>query len=93
MSAMEWVIWILIGGIVGWFASAVARMNQRSNLWTDVIVGSMGAMLGGILFYQAQPGLTVPNTWGLLVAGVGAVVLLELFRLFTFLIHIPITKH
>jgi uncharacterized membrane protein YeaQ/YmgE (transglycosylase-associated protein family) len=91
MSAMEWFGWLIIGGIAGWLASMLTQMKKRS-LWTDVIVGIIGALIGGILFYEGLPGANVANIWSLFVALVGSVLLLGLFRLLRFSIGNRLTQ-
>jgi uncharacterized membrane protein YeaQ/YmgE (transglycosylase-associated protein family) len=50
----------------------------------DIVVGVVGAFIGGILFSLiGAPGVTGFNIWSVFVAFVGAVVLLGLLRLFT----------
>ena len=79
---MNFIIWLVIGGIIGWLASMV--MHTRSGILMDIIVGIIGAAIGGFLFnVLGAPGATGFNLWSLLVAFIGAVVLLGLLRLVT----------
>jgi uncharacterized membrane protein YeaQ/YmgE (transglycosylase-associated protein family) len=73
------IIWLLVGLIAGWLASNVVR-GGGSGAATDIIVGIVGAFLGGILFRAA--GWTAPfggYAGTIFVAFVGAVVLLLIF--------------
>jgi len=77
---MGWLAWIVIGGAAGLLGSLV--MGTRLGLVMDIIVGIIGAFIGGYLFHLVgEPGVTGFNWWSLLVAVVGAVVLLGLLRL------------
>jgi uncharacterized membrane protein YeaQ/YmgE (transglycosylase-associated protein family) len=77
---MGWLAWLVVGAVAGWLASIVMRSNQ--GLLTDIIVGIIGAVIGGFLFNQfGSAGVTGFNMWSLFVAFVGAVVLLMLVRL------------
>jgi uncharacterized membrane protein YeaQ/YmgE (transglycosylase-associated protein family) len=70
--------WIAIGLIAGWLAAKIT--NAPRGLLRNLVVGLLGAMLGGFLF--GRLGLNVmPDFWGALItAVVGAVVLLFLLQ-------------
>ncbi|NLG28082.1 MAG: GlsB/YeaQ/YmgE family stress response membrane protein [Chloroflexi bacterium] len=73
--------WILFGALSGWLASIVAGTNRRQGLIMDIIVGVIGAFVGGLAM-QLITGRGFDFGWNLtsfLVAVVGAVVLLLLF--------------
>ena len=80
MDAMGWLAWIIVGGIAGWLASMV--MRSRQGLVMDIVVGIIGAFIGGFLLSAlGTPGVTGFNLWSVLVAFIGAVVLLWVVRL------------
>jgi uncharacterized membrane protein YeaQ/YmgE (transglycosylase-associated protein family) len=84
MDAMGWLAWLIIGAIAGWLASVVMGTNLRQGLLLDIIVGIVGALIGGFLFNLiGVSGATGFNIWSLFVAFVGAVVLLGVLRLFS----------
>ena len=84
MDAMGWLAWLIIGALAGWLASLVMRTNREQGLLLDIIVGIVGALIGGFLFNLiGAPGVTGFNVWSLLVAFIGAIVLLGLLRMFT----------
>lgn len=84
MDAMGWLAWLIVGALAGWLASIVMGTNARQGLLLDIIVGIVGALVGGFLFSAiGAPGVTGFNVWSLFVAFIGAVVLLGLLRLFT----------
>jgi uncharacterized membrane protein YeaQ/YmgE (transglycosylase-associated protein family) len=77
--------WIIVGGVAGWLASLVVRGGGMGVLG-DIIVGIVGAILGGILLSLVLPGsfsFSGFNLSSLLIAFVGAVVLLLIIRVFT----------
>ncbi len=81
---MGWLAWIIIGAIAGWLASIVMKTNQQQGLLMDIVVGIVGAFIGGFLVNQfGSAGVTGFNIWSLFVAFIGAVVLLGLLRLVT----------
>ena len=80
MTLETFLIWLVIGLIAGWLASVVA--GGGFGLLGDIIVGVVGAFIGGFIFrglHIRVPWSGVPGT--ILVAFVGALVLLVLLRL------------
>ena len=80
---MGWLAWIIFGALAGWVASMLAGTNDRQGCIVDIIVGVVGAFVGGILvqFLTGNPiafGFNIPI---FVVAVIGAVVLLVLLRL------------
>ena len=81
---MGWLAWLIVGAVSGWLASIVMRTNASQGLLLDIIVGIIGAFIGGFLFNAiGVTGVTGFDIWSVFVAFVGAVVLLGLLRLFT----------
>ncbi|HMS93459.1 MAG TPA: GlsB/YeaQ/YmgE family stress response membrane protein [Candidatus Saccharibacteria bacterium] len=80
---MTWLGWIVIGGLAGLIAKAI--MKEEGGLLKNIIVGILGAVLGGWLFslVGADGFGDAGWIWSLLVAVVGAVVLIWLIRLVT----------
>jgi uncharacterized membrane protein YeaQ/YmgE (transglycosylase-associated protein family) len=79
MSLETFLIWIVIGLIAGWLASAVA--GGGFGVIGDIVVGVVGAFIGGFIFRGLHihiPWRGIPGT--ILVAFVGALVLLVLLR-------------
>ena len=82
MDLTSILIWIVLGGLSGWIASRL--MGAATNIVTTVILGILGAVVGGWLFNQfGQTGTTGLNVWSVLVAVVGAVVVLFIYQLVT----------
>ena len=68
--------WIVFGGIAGYFASTLLNKSGEG-LPFDIMLGILGAVIGGWLFSAAgAAGVTGFNVWSLLVAVLGAVVFL-----------------
>jgi uncharacterized membrane protein YeaQ/YmgE (transglycosylase-associated protein family) len=79
---MNFLLWILLGAIAGWLASLIMKTNRSQGTLMDIVVGIIGAFLGGFLFETfGRSGVTGFNLYSLLVAVIGAVVLLFLVRL------------
>lgn len=76
------VFWIVVGGLAGWLASLVAGTSARMGCLLNVVVGVVGAVIGGWIFRNL--GLPIPAgdfIGPLVLAFVGATVLLLLLRL------------
>jgi uncharacterized membrane protein YeaQ/YmgE (transglycosylase-associated protein family) len=68
--------WIIVGLVAGWLANMATGTRSRGCL-TTMAVGIVGALLGGLLFeWAGQPGLGGSALWSILVAFVGATLLL-----------------
>lgn len=82
MGQMGWLAWLIVGAIAGWLASIVMKTNSQQGLLMDIVVGIVGALIGGFLFNQfGAAGTTGFNIWSIFVAFVGAIVLLAVLRL------------
>ena len=44
---MNFILWILVGGLIGWVASIVMRTNAQQGIFLNVIVGVVGALVAG----------------------------------------------
>ena len=78
---MNLLLFIVLGGIAGWLASIIMHTNARQGMLLNIVVGIVGAFLGGLLFNMlGARGVTGFNLWSLVVALVGAVVLLGIVR-------------
>jgi uncharacterized membrane protein YeaQ/YmgE (transglycosylase-associated protein family) len=75
---MSVIAWIIIGLIAGWLAAKIT--NAPRGLVRNLIVGLVGALVGGFLFSKLDIHV-VPDFWGnLITATIGAVVLLLLWQ-------------
>lgn len=73
------IAWILLGGIAGWVASMLT--NTSGGLLQNIVLGIVGALVGGFLLnLSGQPGATGLNFYSLVVAVLGAVILIFLGR-------------
>jgi uncharacterized membrane protein YeaQ/YmgE (transglycosylase-associated protein family) len=80
------IFWIVFGGLAGWIASKIMGTDAQQGLMLNIIVGIVGAFLGGLL--ASLLGLRSEVTgffdlWSWVLAVVGACVLLFLVGLFT----------
>jgi len=69
--------WIILGAIAGWLASKVAGRDAQQGWMANIVVGIVGAMIGGyVAGFFGMSGVDGFNLGSLLVAFVGAVILL-----------------
>lgn len=78
---MNILIWIIFGAIAGWFASIIMKTDYAQGTLEDIILGVVGAMVGGFLFnLLGEPGVTGFNVYSFIVAIVGAIVVISIGR-------------
>ena len=80
---MSILAWIVLGLVAGFIASKLVNRSGGS-LVLDLVLGIIGAVVGGFLFNQfGSAGVTGLNLYSLLVAVIGAVVVLAIYHAFT----------
>lgn len=80
---MEIILYIIFGALVGWIASIIMGRNAEQGAIGNIIVGILGAFLGGwIMQAIGSSGVSGFNLRSFFVALMGAIVLLFLFNLF-----------
>ena len=79
------IVWLIVGGIIGWVASMIMRTDAQQGMFLNVVVGIIGAALAG---WFISPLVGIPSInqssfsiGSLLVSLVGAVVLLAIVNL------------
>jgi uncharacterized membrane protein YeaQ/YmgE (transglycosylase-associated protein family) len=83
---MTFLLWIIVGGILGWLASIVMKTNDQQGLILNVVVGIVGAFLGGLLLAPLFGTGTINQSdfsmGSLLVSFLGAIILLAIVNFF-----------
>jgi len=75
--------WIILGGIAGWIASIIAGTNAEQGLLGNIIAGIIGGFIGGfVMNLFGIDGVTGFNLYSLLVALLGAIIALWLWKMF-----------
>jgi uncharacterized membrane protein YeaQ/YmgE (transglycosylase-associated protein family) len=77
------IVWLLIGALIGWLASMVMRTDAQQGSLLNIIVGIVGAMIGGFLLGGPTINSNALNMTALLVSFVGAIILLGIVNLAT----------
>jgi uncharacterized membrane protein YeaQ/YmgE (transglycosylase-associated protein family) len=82
---LNWILIIIVGGILGWLASIVMRTDAQQGILLNIVVGIVGAILGGLLLAPMLGGgsitsgdFSLPN---LLISLLGAIILLAVINL------------
>ena len=82
---MNLIIWLVVGGVIGWIASLIMKTDAQQGLSLNVVVGIVGALLGGWLLSPLVGAGTLNqgdfSLAGLLVSLAGAIILLFLVNL------------
>ena len=82
---MNFIIWIVIGGVIGWLASMVMKTDAQQGIFLNIVVGIVGAFLGGWLLAPLFGTGTINSDnfslSSLLVSFLGAVILLGIVNL------------
>jgi len=83
---INFIVWIILGGILGWIASMIMHTNAQQGTLMNIIVGIVGAFLAGMflspLFWVATINQNNFSIASLLVSLLGAVILLAVVNLF-----------
>jgi uncharacterized membrane protein YeaQ/YmgE (transglycosylase-associated protein family) len=78
---MGLIIWLIIGGVVGWLASIIMRTNGQQGILLNIVVGIVGAFLGGLIMGRGTINNAGLNVTTFLVSLLGAVILLAIVNL------------
>ncbi|HXS88395.1 MAG TPA: GlsB/YeaQ/YmgE family stress response membrane protein [Steroidobacteraceae bacterium] len=79
------LVWLIVGGVVGWLASIVMRTDAQQGILLNVVVGIVGALLAGFIVSPMlgigtiNQGISIAT---FLVSLVGAIILLAIVNLF-----------
>lgn len=75
------ILWLVIGGVIGWLASMIMRTDAQQGIFLNIVVGIIGAFIGGLVISGGSinnAGLTIQS---FLVSLLGAVILLAIVNL------------
>lgn len=81
---MGFIAWIILGALAGWIASMIMSTDAEQGGLMNIIVGIVGAVVGGFLMQLfGASGVSGFNLYSLAVAIGGAIVLLAIYRAFS----------
>lgn len=86
---MSILLFLIVGGVAGWLASMIMGTNSSQGTLGDVILGIIGAVVGGVaMSFFGQDGYTGFNMYSLFVAVLGSTLVVWLGRM----INSPTTR-
>jgi len=82
---MNFIIWLIVGGLIGWVASKIMHTDAQQGIGLNIVVGIIGALLAGWLITPLIGGGTINqgdfSLSGLFISLLGAIVLLAIVNL------------
>jgi uncharacterized membrane protein YeaQ/YmgE (transglycosylase-associated protein family) len=83
---MNIIIWLIVGGLIGWIASKIMNTDAQQGIGLNIVVGIIGSLLAGWLITPLVGGGTINqgdfSLSGLIISLLGAIVLLAIVNLF-----------
>jgi uncharacterized membrane protein YeaQ/YmgE (transglycosylase-associated protein family) len=83
---MNFILWLIVGGILGWIASIIMHTNAQQGIFLNIVVGIIGALLAGFILTPLfgvgtinQSNFSFP---ALLISLLGAIILLAIVNFF-----------
>lgn len=78
------IAWLILGALAGWLASMVMKTDAKQGAIANIVVGIIGAVIGGYVFNLfGASSVSGLNLYSLIVAFVGAVILLFIYKAIT----------
>lgn len=82
---INFIVWLILGGVIGWLASLVMRTDAQQGIILNIVVGIVGAFLGGLLLSPLFGISTINQSnfslGALFVSFLGAIILLAIVNL------------
>lgn len=75
------ILWLIVGGVIGWLASLIMRTDGQQGILLNIVVGIVGAFLGGLIFSGGTINNAPLDLTSILVSLLGAVILLAIVNL------------
>jgi uncharacterized membrane protein YeaQ/YmgE (transglycosylase-associated protein family) len=83
---MNFIIWLVVGGVLGWLASLIMKTDSQQGIFLNVVVGIIGALIAGFVLTPMLGQGTINSgdfsAMGLVVSLVGSIILLAMVNLF-----------
>ena len=78
---MGLILWLVIGGVIGWLASIIMRTDGQQGIILNIVVGIVGAFIAGLIFSGGSINNAPLTVYSFLVSLVGAIILLAIVNL------------
>ena len=75
------ILWLIIGGVIGWLASIIMRTDAQQGIFLNIVVGIVGAFIGGLILSGGSINSAPLTLTSFLVSLVGAIILLAIVNL------------
>ena len=75
------ILWLIVGGIIGCLASMIMRTDAQQGILLNIVVGIVGAFIGGLIFSGGSINNAGLTLYSFLVSLLGAVILLAIVNL------------
>ena len=75
------ILWLIVGGVIGWLASIIMRTDAQQGIFLNIVVGIVGAFIGGLIMSGGSINNQQLTIQSFLVSLLGAVILLAIVNL------------
>lgn len=75
------IMWLIVGGVIGWLASIIMRTDGQQGIFLNIVVGIVGAFIASLIFSGGTINNAPLTLYSFLVSLVGAVILLAIVNL------------
>jgi uncharacterized membrane protein YeaQ/YmgE (transglycosylase-associated protein family) len=75
------ILWLIVGGVIGWLASIIMRTDAQQGIFLNIVVGIIGAFIGGLVVSGGSINSAPLTLTSFLVSLLGAVILLAIVNL------------
>ncbi|WP_445191490.1 GlsB/YeaQ/YmgE family stress response membrane protein [Sphingomonas sp. Tas61C01] len=75
------IMWLIVGGVIGWLASIIMRTDGQQGIFLNIVVGIVGAFIASLIFSGGSINNAPLTLYSFLVSLVGAIILLAIVNL------------
>ncbi|MGF7151930.1 putative membrane protein YeaQ/YmgE (transglycosylase-associated protein family) [Sphingomonas zeicaulis] len=75
------IMWLVVGGVLGWLASVIMRTDGQQGIILNIVVGIIGAFIGGLIFARGDINNAPLTITTFLVSLVGSIILLAIVNM------------
>lgn len=75
------IMWLVVGGVLGWLASVIMRTDGQQGIILNMVVGIIGAFIGGLIFARGDINNAPLTITTFLVSLVGSIILLAIVNM------------
>lgn len=75
------IIWLVVGGVIGWLASVIMRTDGQQGIILNIVVGIIGSFIGGLIFARGNINNAPLTITTFLISLAGSVILLAIVNM------------